>query len=95
MFKKPPRRAGYFMRSRPIIANIQADKWPHYTPDELVELTHAELREVERFQGPCKPRYRRIDASRAHRHVRDGGLHHTGLWTDYDGRIRYAESGEW
>ncbi len=89
--RKPPRRAGYFMRLRPIIANLRADIGPDYHPSELVELTRAELRTVEATQGPMLARYERVDASRAHNHVKRGGWHDTGLYVDYDGRIRYAE----
>lgn len=93
MTKRPPRRAGYFFRAKPSLSAARLGFHNPYCPEELVELTGPELRTVERLQGPFLPRYKRIDASRAHRFVRNGGLHHTGLWIDCDGRIRYAEGG--
>jgi hypothetical protein len=36
--------------------------------------------------------WRRIPADTAHRWVRNGNTHETGLWIDFDGRIRYAKA---
>ena len=34
--------------------------------------------------------WRRTTAERARDWVKRGNVHETGLWTDYDGRVRYA-----
>jgi hypothetical protein len=63
-----------------------------HSHDTLIEVTPAELREDAAQHGPRLTYLRPCDAHRAHRWVKDGGHHATGLWTD-NGRIRYA-SGE-
>lgn len=40
------------------------------------------------------PHFEGIDASRAHKWVRDGWIHETALYIDTDGRIRRASDGE-
>jgi hypothetical protein len=96
MMRRPPRRAGYFIRNRWYIGRYnvmgqEGELEPLPRAGELVELTRAELREIEQTHGPVLPTYRRVPASYAHRWVRAGNIHHTGLYTDHDGRIRYAE----
>ena len=87
MFNLPHRhrRAGYFYRER---YSVQGGEM-RFQGDMLIELTHAELRDVERAVGPSLTLYRRVDAATAHRHVKRGYTHATGLWID-DGRIRYS-----
>ena len=56
----------------------------------LYEMTPAELRAAQRERGDSEyPRLERLDASRAHRWVREGGVHSTYLYVE-DGRIRRA-----
>jgi hypothetical protein len=51
----------------------------------LVEATRVEIR--------TDPTLRRVDGPTAHRWVKAGRLHETGLWVDDTGRIRYAKPG--
>ena len=39
-------------------------------------------------------RVSRVTAQTAHRWVRDGGIHSTGLWIDWDGRIRKSNTND-
>jgi hypothetical protein len=55
----------------------------------LYEMTAKEARAAESSLTESRW-YRRIDAHRAHQHVKQGGTHSTPLWTDMDGRIRRA-----
>jgi hypothetical protein len=57
----------------------------------LHEMTDRELREAQ-ASAPAHVRYERVDAARAHRFVRNDGVHTTGLWIDCDGRMRYARA---
>lgn len=75
---------------------IQTRRYVHkgevvYSSQTLHEFTRREWRDIEALQGPVLDRYRQVWASEAHKWVKTGGHHSTGLWTD-DGRIRYAES---
>lgn len=36
--------------------------------------------------------WRRVRPDVAHQWVRRGNLHNTGLWTDHDGKVRYARA---
>lgn len=61
----------------------------------LCELTAQELRdEIAKAGGPSGwPRYQRVNGSQAHKWVRNGGYHETGLYIADNGRIRYAQDG--
>lgn len=62
-----------------------------FSRDTLIEVTAKELRDDAAMYGPRLERLVPVDYRRAHQWVREGGHHGTGLWTDIDGRIRYAE----
>lgn len=61
--------------------------------DTLTEVTAKELDADSRQHGPRLSKLVPVDYRRAHEWVKDGGHHETGLYTDSDGRIRYAEDG--
>lgn len=56
---------------------------------ELVEALKTDMKNVANPQ--LRSRHRRVSASEAHRYVKDGGHHETGLWVD-DGKVRYAKA---
>jgi len=68
-----------------------------YLDSHLYEMTAKEFREAqagddEDHSGDCQF-HERIDAARAHRHVKEGRIHSTALYTDDEGRIRRARDG--
>ncbi len=60
---------------------------------ELVEMTATDLDVIH--AGGRKQEYRLVSAIVAHRHVRQGGVHSTGLWVDDHGRIRKTVAIRW
>lgn len=75
----------YFFRYR----NRATDPYP-----TLVEMSPQEARdELAKAKGTSMT-YKPVSASEARKWVKDGGHHETGLYTDCDGRIRYATGGE-
>lgn len=72
--------------SKPTLDNPRT--W-HFT---LWEMTKAEY-EAMRVKETESHTFRRVSADYAHAHVRNGGVHNTGLWTDHNGRIRKAQPG--
>lgn len=60
----------------------------------LVEMTAQEHRDEEAKAAPTGwPKYYRVPAEKAHRWVKDGSHHETGLYLDDRGRVRYASDG--
>lgn len=76
--------AKYFFRYR------NRAQYPHAT---LVEMTPAEYRDEKAKSAPDGWEYERTTAQEAHRWVKGGGHHETALYTDENGRIRYAKDG--
>lgn len=58
----------------------------------LHEMSAAEFKQASTNARPCD-RYEQVPAERAHKFVRNDGTHTTGLWVDFDGRIRKAKPG--
>jgi hypothetical protein len=62
-----------------------------FAGETLTEMTAKELRDAEAKNDP-QVTYKRIDSYRARQLVKDGCHHETGLWVDYDGKMRYAKA---
>lgn len=85
--RKPADRHCYAVQTRRYVYKEEVV----YSSQTLHEFTRREWRDIEALQGPVLDRYRQVGGHEAHRWVKSGAQHSTGLWTD-DGRIRYAES---
>ena len=57
--------------------------------DMLTEMSEKEFAALEESENPM---YFRVHFTKAHKMVRDGHIHETGLWIDENNRIRYAKS---
>lgn len=60
-----------------------------YGPATLVELTPSERKAID----SAMPYYEPTTAERARQWVKEGGHHATGLFINYDGKVRYASEG--
>ncbi len=86
--RKPSDRHCYAVQTRRYVARGEVQ----HSSSVLHEFTRREWRDIQAMQGPVLDRYDRVWGQEAHRWVKSGAQHSTGLWTDCDGRIRYAES---
>ncbi len=69
---------------------IESRRVAGFVNKTLHEMTKAQLADNRRFNSDENHEWYVVSAERAHRFVRYGGVHTTGLWVD-QGRIRKAK----
>lgn len=65
----------------------------YFSSDRLIEMSKRDALKAEASEDPLIE-YTIVSGAMAHRYVKQGMIHETPLYIDFDGRVRYARDSQ-